>query len=210
MDWSSKPGRPTVRSWWIVPLAIPLLEDTRLLRASSAKSKLSETALRTCIHVGDQRTFEQDPKYALRPLVDVAVKALSPAINNPATTIQAIDQIEDLLVRLAKCDLETSRACDQDGTLRVVFQMPGWGDYLTLAFDEIRQYGRVSIQVMRGLRSALADLADTVGSERAQVVNAYLEHLDRSIERSDFDPQDRAAARVEDRQGLGLSHRWEN
>jgi hypothetical protein len=41
-------------------------------------------------------------------------------------------------------------------------------------------------------------------------VKAYLDHLDQSIERSDFDPQDRAAARVEDRQGLGLSHRRED
>jgi uncharacterized membrane protein len=187
-----------------------LLEGTRLVRVFNAKSNLLETELSKCIHVGDQRTFEQDPKYALRLLVDIAVKALSPAINDPTTAVQAIDQIEDLLVRLAKCDLETSRAFDKDGALRVVFQMPGWGDYLTLAFDEIRQYGKDSIQVMRRLRSALADLAEAVGSERAQLVNAYLEHLDQSIERSDFDPKDRAAARVEDRQGLGLSHRQQD
>jgi uncharacterized membrane protein len=187
-----------------------LFEETRLLHVADPKSKLSETALGKFIHVGDQRTFEQDPKYALRLLVDIAIKALSPAINDPTTAVQAIDQIEDLLRRLAKCDLETSRAYDQDGTLRVIFQMPSWGDYLTLAFDEIRQYGAESIQVMRRLRSALAELADNVGSDRAQLVNAYLEHLDRSIERSDFDAQDRAAARIEDRQGLGLSHRHED
>jgi uncharacterized membrane protein len=185
-----------------------LFEETRLLRVS--RSKLSEAELRRFIHVGDQRTFEQEPKYALRLLVDIAIKALSPAINDPTTAVQAIDQIEDLLMRLAKCDLETSRAYDQDGTLRVIFQMPSWDDYLTLAFDEIRQYGKDSIQVMRRLRSALAELADSVGSERARRVNAYLEHLDHSIEHSDFDLQDRAAARVEDRQGLGLSHRQED
>jgi uncharacterized membrane protein len=55
-----------------------LLEETRLLRVSEARSKISETELRKCIHVGDQRTFEEDPKYALRLLVDIAVKALSP------------------------------------------------------------------------------------------------------------------------------------
>jgi hypothetical protein len=64
--------------------------------------------------------------------------------------------------------------------------------------------------VMRCLRSALADLVEAVGSDRARLVKAYLDHLDQSIERSDFDPQDRAAARVEDRQGLGLSHRQED
>jgi hypothetical protein len=63
---------------------------------------------------------------------------------------------------------------------------------------------------MRRLRSALAELADSVGGDRSGLVNAYLEHLDRSIERSDFDPQDRAAARIENRQGLGLSHRHED
>jgi uncharacterized membrane protein len=57
-----------------------LLVDARLLRFSNARSKLDETKLRKCIHVGDQRTFEQDPKYAVRLLVDIAVKALSPAI----------------------------------------------------------------------------------------------------------------------------------
>jgi len=184
-----------------------LFEGSRLLRATAPSSKLSEADLREFIHIGEQRTFEQDPKYALRLLVDIAIRALSPAVNDPTTAVQAIDQIQDLLMRLAKCRLETSRAFDKSGTLRVIFQMPSWGDYLTLAFDEIRQYGGDSIQVMRRLRSALAELADNAGSDRARLVNAYLEHLDRSIESSDFDAQDRAAARVEDRQGLGLSHR---
>jgi hypothetical protein len=63
---------------------------------------------------------------------------------------------------------------------------------------------------MRRLRSALVELAGCVSSERARIVRAYLGHLDSGIERSGFDPQDRAAARTEDRQGLGLSHRQED
>ena len=42
-----------------------------------------------------QRTFEQDPKYAIRLLVDIAIKALSPAVNDPTTAVQALDEIED-------------------------------------------------------------------------------------------------------------------
>jgi hypothetical protein len=52
------------------------------------------------IHFGFERTSEQDPKYPVRLLVDIAIKALSPAINDPTTAVQAIDQIEDLLRRL--------------------------------------------------------------------------------------------------------------
>jgi uncharacterized membrane protein len=186
-----------------------LLLGTTILRAHGKAQAGVEEQLRTSVHLGEQRTFEQDPKFALRLLVDIAIKALSPAINDPTTAVQAIDQIEDLLRRLATCDLEACRAFDEDGILRVIYQMPTWEDYLALAFDEIRQFGSTSIQVMRRLRSALVELAGCIGSERAGAVRAYLDHLDSSIERSGFDPQDRAAAHIGDRQGLGLSHRQE-
>ena len=95
---------------------------------------------------------------------------------------------------------------DADGVLRVIFPMPTWSDYLSLAFDEIRQFGATSVQVMRRLRSALVGLAETAGTpaRTAQVV-AYLKHLDLVVEQSQLDPADQAMARREDRQGLGLS-----
>ena len=182
-----------------------LLEESVILHARGNTSLLSEKGLRACVRLDEQRTFEQDPKYAMRLLVDVAIKALSPAINDPTTAVQAIDQIEDLMRRLAKCDLEDGQAFDEDGILRVIYRMPTWEDYLALAYDEIRQFGSSSIQVMRRLRAALSDLAERIGEERAGLVRDYLNHLDSGIEHSGFDPQDRAAARVEDRQGLGLS-----
>ncbi|WP_375307515.1 DUF2254 domain-containing protein [Bradyrhizobium sp. A11] len=183
-----------------------LLEGSVILHAHGADALVREKQLSACVHLDEQRTFEQDPKYAMRLLVDVAIKALSPAINDPTTAVQAIDQIEDMLRRLAKCDLEACRAYDDDGVLRVVYRMPTWEDYLALAFDEIRQFGSTSIQVMRRLRAALAELGDCARGEHAKLVRDYLGHLDSGIERSSFDAQDRAAARIEDRQGLGLSH----
>jgi uncharacterized membrane protein len=186
-----------------------LIEDSTILQARCATSIIPVKELSACIRLDDQRTFEQDPKYAIRLLVDVAIKALSPAINDPTTAVQAIDQIEDLLRRLAKCDLEACRAFDQDGSLRVVYRMPTWGDYLALSFDEIRQFGSTSIQVMRRLHAALAELANCADDRRAKEVRAYLGHLDSGIEHSSFDPLDRAAARIDDRQGLGLSSRQE-
>jgi uncharacterized membrane protein len=121
--------------------------------------------------------------------------------------VQAIDQIEDLLRRLGRHGLDTGCAYDPEGSLRVFFPMPTWEDYLSLAFDEIRQYGSTSVQVMRRLRSALIGLADTVVSdERVIAVRQYLDQLDSSIDRSVLDLVDRERARQEDRQGLGLSH----
>lgn len=184
-----------------------LVLGTVILHFSGKPSATTDEQLRKCIILGDQRTFAQDPKFTFRLLVDIAIKALSPSINDPTTAVQAIDQIEDLLRHLAACDLEENRAFDQDGVLRVIYQTPTWEDYLALAFDEIRQFGSTSIQVMRRLNSALVELEGYVDSGRVASVRSYMDHLYSEIEQSGFDPLDRAAAHIEDRQGLGQSHR---
>ena len=185
-----------------------LVEDTLLLRVHGGRQPLAETPLRRAIQVAKERTFEQDPKYPLRLLVDIAIKALSPAINDPTTAVQAIDQIEDLLRRLGRRTLDAGCVADAQGALRLVFPTPSWEDYLTLAFDEIRQYGVGSIQVMRRLRAALLGLMDSVTeAERKDVLRRYLHHLNVAVEHSMLDAEDRVMALQEDRQGLGLSRR---
>ena len=140
--------------------------------------------------------------------MDIAIKALSPAINDPTTAVQAIDQIEDLLRRLGRRAIDAGCVWDDRGALRLVFPTPSWEDYLTLAFDEIRQYGTGSVQVMRRLRSALLGLAESVtDAERKELVRRYLRHLDLAVEHSVLDAEDRLMALQEDRQGLGLSRR---
>ena len=185
-----------------------LVEGTVILRVHGAKEPLDERQLMKAVHLGTDRTFEQDPKYAIRLLVDIAIKALSPAINDPTTAVQALDQIEDLLLRLGRHDLDNGYASDANGVLRLVFPMPTWEDYLTLAFDEIRQYGIGSVQVMRRLRAALTALSEQLtDADRAGAVRSYLEHLDLAIAQSPLDAQDQAVARETDRQGLGLTRR---
>ena len=185
-----------------------LVENTPLLQVHGAHTALPESDLVRAIHFGFERTSEQDPKYPIRLLVDIAIKALSPAINDPTTAVQAIDQIEDLLRRLGGHDLDAGYASDAHGVLRVIFPMPTWEDYLMLAFDEVRHYGAGSVQVMRRLRSALVGLADTVVSDtRIGAVQRYLKQLDLTVDRSDLAADDRESARQEDRQGLGLSRR---
>lgn len=179
---------------------------TVLLRVHGGTAPLPEAELRRAIELGLERTFEQDPKYPIRMLVDIAIKALSPAINDPTTAVQALDQIEDLVRRLARQKLDIGRVRDADGTLRVVFPTPAWEDYLALAFDEIRMFGITSIQVLRRLRAALTGLGELLGEdERAGPVRRYLAHVDAAIEGSSLDELDRGSARQEDPQGLGLS-----
>ena len=185
-----------------------LLEGSVVLHVHGASERLAENDLMRAIHLGTERTFAQDPKYPIRLLVDIAIKALSPAINDPTTAIQAIDQIEDLLRRLSRHELDTGFVRDPAGALRLVVLMPTWEDYLMLAFDEIRQFGAGSIQVMRRLRAALTGvLESTTVAARVETTRRYLRHLDLTIEHSQFDSEDKARALQEDRQGLGLTRR---
>lgn len=129
--------------------------------------------------------------------------------NDPTTAVQALDQIEDLLRRLGRRALDAGCVMDAQGVLRLIFPTPTWEDYLSLAFDEIRQYGVGSVQVTRRLRSALLGLMDSVTeTERKEAVRRYLQHLNLAVEHSVLDAEDRAMALQEDRQGLGLSRRW--
>jgi uncharacterized membrane protein len=186
-----------------------LVDGSTIMRVHSSTSSFSEENALRAIHLGAQRTFVQDPKYPIRILVDIAIRALSPAINDPTTAVQAIDQIEDLLRRIIRKDLETSHFKDSNGDLRLIIVLPSWEDYLALAFDEIRQFGANSIQIMRRLRAALAGLIDESPIlTRAEATRRYLKQLDLSIDHSGFNPEDKSKAKQEDRQGLGLSRAY--
>ena len=92
-----------------------LVENAVVFQTYGANRQLSQKQLMRTVRLSAGRTFEQDPKYAIRLLVDVAIRALSPAINDPTTAVQALDQIEDLFRRLGERQLDTGYATDPDG-----------------------------------------------------------------------------------------------
>jgi uncharacterized membrane protein len=162
--------------------------------------------LRGLFALGRERTIEQDPAFALRILVDIAVKALSPAINDPTTAVQVLDHIEAFVEVAARTELHTGYALSgRDGTVRVVIPGRGWADYLELAVTEIRDYGATSTQVCRRLRALLDGLLATVPPDRQPAVRDELCRLDAAVEAAFPDPVARSRASGSDRQGIGGS-----
>jgi len=184
-----------------------VLEMASLLHVYGTSGKLDETALRQTIEVGDERTFEQDPKYAIRLLVDIAIKALSPAINDPTTAVQALDQIEDLLLRLGHRHLEIGHFHDAQGQLRLIVPFPTWQDFLRLALDEIRFCGANSVQVMRRMMALIKGLLAVLPVERHEALRHWERRVQRMIARTFADDEDKQDAAVADRQGLGLGEK---
>src|SRR5262252_4879463 len=189
----------------IVTVGDAVLDSAPILRVYGAASPLPEETLRPAIELGDERTFEQDPKYAIRLLVDIAIKALSPAINDPTTAVQALDHIEDLLVRLGRRRLEIGAFRDGQGNLRLLMYFPPWEDFLRLAFDEIRRYGATSVQVMRRMKALVNQLLSLLPEERRPALRHWQERIQSTVERTYTDSQDKLDASNEDPQGLGSS-----
>jgi uncharacterized membrane protein len=166
---------------------------------------IDERKLLASVVLGDERTMEQDPLFAARILVDIAIKALSKAINDPTTGVLAIDQLHRLLRSAGTRNLRTDQILDRAGKLRVIFRTPNWEDFVHLAFTEIRFYGAENMQIARRLRAMIVNLTDTLPVERHSALRKELELLDRTIEKLYVLPEDLKLARVPDSQGLGGS-----
>ena len=189
------------------PVGDTLVERTLLLRIYGGRAILGERSLLRAFRTGVDRTFDQDSKYAIRLLVDIAIRALSPAINDPSTAVQALDQIEDLLVRLGSRQIEIGEVRDGTGALRVVIPVPAWEDFLDLALDEIRCCGAGSLQVARRMQALLSDLMNAVPMERRHALRRHRTQLDAAIRRVFPDAGDQRTASAEDREGLGVTRR---
>ncbi|MFD4865196.1 DUF2254 domain-containing protein [Streptomyces sp. NPDC058412] len=156
------------------------------------------------VALGTERTIEQDPAFALRVLVDIAIRALSPAVNDPTTAVQVLNHIDTFLHVVGRAGVHGRYVlADGEGRPRLVVEGRGWENYLELGVTEIREYGATSLQVCRRLRALLDDLLATLPAERLPAVRAELALLDASVHRAFTDPARRAAARTPDRQGLG-------
>jgi uncharacterized membrane protein len=167
---------------------------------------LSADTLCQSIALGDERTFEQDPLFAFRILVDIASKGLSPGINDPTTAVLAIDQIHHLLRSVGRCCLSDGRVRDASGRLRLVYRTPDWEDFVYLALTEIRHFGRGSIQVARRLRAMLENLSQILPEGRSLLIRKELDLLHKSADSFFTEPEDRALADVSDLQGVGGKH----
>ena len=178
-------------------------EGEPLFHLYSGAVALYDRRLRAALAFGEERTLEQDPMFAFRILVDIAAKALSPAINDPTTAALAIDQIHPLLREIGKRHLDTEAILDETAARGVIFRTPNWEDYVIVAVSEIRQYGGGSLQVVRRLRAMLEDLIANLPDVRRPPLEVQLRLLDRAVARSFPDAEDLEVARAADPQGLG-------
>jgi uncharacterized membrane protein len=168
-----------------------------------AAAQIDDRVLRGQAAYGPERTIEQDSTFAFRIVVDIALKALSKAINDPTTAVLAIDQLERLLRTVGQRYLHDERIFDEDGRLTLIFRTPNWDDFVKLSFTEIRHCGAENMQVARRLRAMIQNVMANVPETRWPALRHELALLDAAVERVHWFPEDVALAGVADTQGLG-------
>jgi uncharacterized membrane protein len=115
------------------------------------------------VRIGFERTLEQDAAFGIRQLVDVACKALSPAVNDPYTAVQAVDHLSVIFCALARQRLGTYVA--RDGLGIVIIPARRFGDYLAVMCGLIRRYGAGEPTVAQALLRLLGNCAAVAGDD---------------------------------------------
>jgi uncharacterized membrane protein len=135
-------GRPLAR-------AAPAAQVDETLAAEIARA----------IVTGPERTSAQDPEFAVHQLVEVAVRALSPGVNDPYTALNCVDRLAAALCLLASRDLPSRYLRDASGHVRLVTDPYTYGGIVEAAFNQIRQAARENVAVLLRLLEAVAEIA---------------------------------------------------
>lgn len=140
-----------------IPAGVPLLtvyKGDRLTPEGSA-------ALCGAFDLGPFRTLQQDVEFGVLQIVDIALRAISPAVNDPSTAISCVDQLSRILIRFASREPPESVLYDPPGVFRVSMAWIDFEKLLDSAFEQIRMYAKADVAVSLRMMRALGDIAIT-------------------------------------------------
>jgi uncharacterized membrane protein len=138
-----------------VPEGLPLLLVSKPLKLSPDRV----AALLRAFDLGPARTLQQDIEFGVLQIVDIALKAISPAVNDPTTAINCVDQLSRILIRFSSRDQPAPMLYDPPGVARVAIPWIGFHKLLASAFEQIRFYAKADISVSMRLLRASGDIA---------------------------------------------------
>ena len=159
-----KPGQ-FVRSGEIVALVWP---------AAIVTDQLAKH-LRRGIQIGNQRTPTQDTEYAINQLVEIAVRAMSPAINDPFTALTCLDYLADGLAKHARSGESNPNFYDKEGRLRLIYEPADLEELLDSAFDMLRHASCDNASVLLAMLDAIDDIVQE--THLPEVCQELLRHV---------------------------------
>lgn len=188
-------------------------QGTALARMHNGEARKDDLclALDGAVSLGTQATPVQDITQPLNALAEIAMRALSPSLNDPNTALMCIDRLSAAYCALIARDFPTQDRADDDGTPRLIACAPTFDELVHLGFDPIRRHGRSHVGVLLRLLDSLADIASCSGDKArcrvlAEVADQVLEAGDEGLPAAD-DRKLLAARHKAVREALGLRPR---
>jgi uncharacterized membrane protein len=203
-------GRPVL--WTRPQTTLQQMEPRRLLRAAERSGSVvvfrvrvgetlwpgatvaevsgsldDDAVVASCV-TGVNRTFDQDPLLAFRLLADVGLRAVSPAINDPATAVQVLDAVVGLLLVLAQRDLAVGAINSPSGVTRIHLDLPAWADFVGEGLDELLVASRDSPMVLARAKTTLSRLARQVPPDRLPDVSSRLQQVHEYLRAGRLEP----------------------
>jgi len=148
-------------------------------------------AINAAYSISVHRTIDQDPAFGVRQIEDIALKALSPGVNDTSTAVMCVDHLTAILAHLAGRQLPPLRLC-KDGELRVITIAPTFEKLLADSFDQIRRSSAGNVAIMARIISALDNIASLTGSpHHRQALREQMQRIAELAERSIESKHDR-------------------
>lgn len=142
--------------------------------------------------LGPERTQEEDVELGLVALSDIAVKALSPAINDPTTALRCIDRLVELVAALGRCQRPDRARTDGSGRIVVLVRDTSYARALDVAFDQVRHYGADNPAIAARMLEALGELAAVAPPDVLPALARHVVSVHRAAHRRIEDPGDLA------------------
>jgi len=151
-------------------------------------------AMRQAFVLDRERTVKQDPLFGIKLLVDIALRALSPGVNDPTTAEDALCHLGDIICRLADRAFPPNVRATHDGRTLFIFSRPTWDDYVDAAFSQIRRAAESQVHVLGILLRVLREIALRVQpGPRAEALRHQLDEIRRIVARQSFSDADKDA-----------------
>jgi uncharacterized membrane protein len=183
-----------------LPAGVPLLHVTRADRMDPVRS----AEVLGAFDIGPTRTLQQDVEFGVIQIVDIALRAISPAVNDPSTAISCIDQLSRILIRWLGRAPPESILFDPPHVPRVFVPWINVDGMLETAFEQIRHYAANDAAVSLRLLRAIGDIADTL--QQDDIRAKLLERARRVVDGCDERLGEAEAARLQQRIAT-LEHR---
>jgi uncharacterized membrane protein len=159
-----------------------LLKETLVMTIWTTNEDINVAGYLEYLVLGPDKEPMEDIELGIRKLVEIALRAISPAINDPNTAKNCIEEIGIILSKLAKHKLPSSYLTDDENQVRIILEQPTFVDYLYKSFYQLRHYGKQDVSIIAEILRSLRMIGENNSEETKRLVWTFKDYILEGID----------------------------